>query len=66
MALQSRMFFTATSPSRDERFKDRLLGLLRSAAWWRRWKSKSALPKKSLKRFKPAISPFAPIALGPG
>src|SRR5438552_15825730 len=58
MARQSRMFFTATSPSRYERFNDRLLGVLRSAPWWRRWKSTSALPKKSLKRFKPAISPF--------
>jgi hypothetical protein len=32
--------------SRHERFKDRLLGVLRSAPWWCRRKSKSALSKK--------------------
>src|SRR5437764_10628677 len=57
--------FHCNLPSRYERFKDRLLGLLRSAPWWRRSKSKSALPKKSLKKFKPAISPFAPSRAGP-
>src|SRR5436305_863865 len=54
--------FHCNLPTRHERFKDRLLGVLRSASWWCRWKSKSALPKK----FKPAISALAPIALGPG
>jgi len=54
------MFFTATSPSRYERLKDRLLGVLQ------RHGGADGNPNPNPHFLKTAISPFAPIALGPG